>query len=478
MNEMILYFLDPDLSVVRVIASVTSEEGRGLGGVLPLPEAGGNAMASKWASMEEIRIINQPDSDPLLAEFFQTLGRSLDFSHMLMRLELEANRVGALSVFASGTDKYTDDHAKLLLLLHEPFAIAMANALEHQEVLRLKDILVDDNRYLQRQVLSFSGSEIIGADFGLKAVMNMVRQVAPLDSPVLLLGETGTGKEAIATAIHRFSPRREGPFIRVNCGAIPDSLIDSELFGHEKGAFTGAITQKRGRFERAHSGTIFLDEVGELPPQAQVRLLNVLQNREIERVGGTESIPVDIRILSATNRNLQAMVASGQFREDLWFRLNVFPIMIPPLRQRKEDIAALVHHFIEQKSVDLKLDVRPKLAPGSLDRLMDYNWPGNVRELQNLVERALIQHRGGALVFDMLSVPQLQGREVLETGEQDRTILPLAEMNSRHIRRALELSGGKINGAGGAAELLAVHPNTLRTRMEKLGIPYKKRKSA
>jgi transcriptional regulator with GAF, ATPase, and Fis domain len=436
-------------------------------------------MASKWASMEEIRIINQPDSDPLLAEFFQTLGRTLDFSLMLMRLELEANRVGALSVFASGTDQYTDEHAKLLLLLHEPFAIAMANALEHQEVLRLKDILVDDNRYLQRQLLSFSGSEIIGADFGLKAVMNMVRQVAPLDSPVLLLGETGTGKEAIATAIHRFSPRREGPFIRVNCGAIPDSLIDSELFGHEKGAFTGAISQKRGRFERAHSGTIFLDEIGELPPQAQVRLLNVLQNREIERVGGTESIPVDIRILSATNRNLQAMVASGQFREDLWFRLNVFPIMIPPLRQRKGDIPALVHHFIEQKSVDLKLDVRPKLAPGALDRLMDYNWPGNVRELQNLVERALIQHRGGALVFDTLSVPQLQqGREMLQTGEQDLSLLTLDAMTSRHIRRALELSGGKINGAGGAAELLAVHPNTLRARMEKLSIPYKRTKSA
>jgi transcriptional regulator with GAF, ATPase, and Fis domain len=429
--------------------------------------------------MEEIRIINQPDSEPFIGEFFQTLGRSLDFSLMLMRLELEANRVGALAVFASGTDQYTDEHAKLLLLLHEPFAIAMANALEHQEVLRLKDILVDDNRYLQRQLLSFSGSEIIGADFGLKAVMNMVRQVAPLDSPVLLLGETGTGKEVIATAIHYFSPRREGPFIRVNCGAIPESLMDSELFGYEKGAFTGAITQKRGRFERAHTGTIFLDEIGELPPQAQVRLLHVLQNREIERVGGTEPIPVDIRILSATNRNLQTMVASGEFREDLWFRLNVFPIMIPPLRQRKEDIPALVHHFIEQKSVDLKLGVRPKLAPGSLDRLKDYNWPGNVRELQNLVERALIQHRGGALVFDTLSVPQLQqGREMLETGEQDPTLLTLDAMTSRHIRRALELSSGKINGPGGAAELLAVHPNTLRTRMEKLGVPYKRRKSA
>jgi hydrogenase-4 transcriptional activator len=204
----------------------------------------------------------------------------------------------------------------------------------------------------------------------------------------------------------------------------------------------------------------------------------VLQNREIERVGGTEPIPVDIRIVSATNRNLQAMVASGEFREDLWFRLNVFPIMIPPLRQRKEDIPALVHHFIEQKSVDIKLDARPKLAPGSLDRLMDYNWPGNVRELQNLVERALIQHRGGALVFDTLSVPQQQGREMLETGEHDLTLLTLDAMTSRHIGRALELSGGKINGPGGAAELLAVHPNTLRTRMEKLGVPYKRRKSA
>jgi transcriptional regulator with PAS, ATPase and Fis domain len=173
------------------------------------------------------------------------------------------------------------------------------------------------------------------------------------------------------------------------------------------------------------------------------------------------------------------MVASGQFREDLWFRLNVFPIMIPPLRQRKGDIPALVHHFIEQKSVDLKLDVRPKLAPGALDRLMDYNWPGNVRELQNLVERALIQHRGGALVFDTLSVPQLQqGREMLQTGEQDLSLLTLDAMTSRHIRRALELSGGKINGAGGAAELLAVHPNTLRARMEKLSIPYKRTKSA
>jgi len=477
-THMSLDLLDPDLNIVRLIALVSSEGGEGFGRILPLPEEGRDERASRWASMEEIRIINQPASESHIRKVLQALGRSLDVSLMVMRLELEGNRVGSLSLMASGTEQYTDEHANSLLLLREPFAIAMANALEHQEVLRLKDILVDDNRYLQRQLLDFSESEIIGADFGLKAVMNMVRQVATLDSPVLLLGETGTGKEVIATAIHYFSPRREGPFIKVNCGAIPESLMDSELFGHEKGAFTGAITQKRGRFERAHTGTIFLDEIGELPPQAQVRLLHVLQNREIERVGGTESILVDIRIISASNRNLQAMVASGQFREDLWFRLNVFPIMIPPLRQRKEDIPALVYHFIEKKSVELKLGVTPKLAPGVLDRLRDYDWPGNVRELQNLVERALIQHGGGPLTFAKLSVPQQQEHEMLGAGGEDRTVLPLAEMNSRYIRRALELSGGKINGPGGAAELLAVHPNTLRKRMEKLGIPYKRRKSA
>jgi transcriptional regulator with GAF, ATPase, and Fis domain len=478
LTHMSLHLLDPGLNVVRLIASFTAEGGEGFGRILPLPEEGRNERASRWASMEEIRIINRPDSELHIRKLFQALGRSLDVSLMVMRLELEGSRVGSLSLMASGTEQYTDEHAKLLLLLREPFAIAMANALEHQEVLRLKDILVDDNRYLQRQLLSFSGSEIIGADFGLKRVMNMVRQVATLDSPVLLLGETGTGKEVIATAIHYSSPRREGPFIKVNCGAIPESLMDSELFGHEKGAFTGAITQKRGRFERADRGTIFLDEIGELPPQAQVRLLHVLQNREIERVGGTESIPVDIRILFASNRDLEAMVNSGRFREDLWFRLNVFPIRIPPLRQRKEDIPALVHHFIEKKSVELKLGVRPKLGPGALDQLRDYDWPGNVRELQNVVERALIQHGGGTLAFAELSLPRQQAHEMVGAEEQDRAILPLDEINSRYIRRVLELSNGKINGPGGAAELLAVHPNTLRKKMEKLGIPYKRKKSA
>jgi transcriptional regulator with GAF, ATPase, and Fis domain len=306
--------------------------------------------------------------------------------------------------------------------------------------------------------------------------MEMVQQVAPLDSPVLLLGETGTGKEVIANAIHYSSPRKDGPFIKVNCGAIPETLLDSELFGHERGAFTGAISQRRGRFERADRGTIFLDEIGELPPQAQVRLLNVLQRKEIERVGGGSPIPVDTRIISATNRNLEGMIASGRFREDLWFRLNVFPIMIPPLRQRKEDIPALVHYFIDRKSLVLKLAERPVLAPGAIDRLIAYDWPGNVRELENMIERALIQRRKGVLSFEtLLPSAAAGGRKGVEDVGRNRALPSLDEMAVRHIRRALKVARGKINGPGGAAQILGLHPNTLRKRMTKLGIPFGRR---
>ena len=248
----------------------------------------------------------------------------------------------------------------------------------------------DDNRYLQKEMMYLTGDTIIGARFGLKEVMRMVEHVAPTNSPVMIIGETGTGKEVIANAIHLSSKRKGSAFVKINCGAIPDSLIDSELFGHEKGAFTGAISQKKGRFERAHNGTIFLDEVGELPLQAQVRLLRVLQQHEIERVGGSQTIPVDVRIITATHKNLEEMVRIGQFREDLWFRLNVFPIIIPPLHQRTIDIPALVDYFLEQKSMDMKIRKLPSLAPGAIEKLLTYDWPGNVRELEYLVERTLI----------------------------------------------------------------------------------------
>jgi len=471
-STMTLHLLDPGRNVVHSIASVASERGQDFGRMIPMPEEGRDERAFRWASAEKITIINRPDCDPDTRKVLQTLGRSLDISIILLRLELQGNRVGTLAIMTEGTDQYTHEHASLLLMLHEPFAIAMANALKHQEVLKLKNMLADDNRYLHRQILELSGAEIVGADFGLREVMQMVQQVAHLESPVLLLGETGVGKEVIANAIHYSSPRRDRPFIKVNCGAIPESLLDSELFGHEKGAFTGAITQKRGRFERADRGTIFLDEIGELLPQAQVRLLHVLQNKEIERVGGTKSIPVDIRIISATNRNLNELVKSAQFREDLWFRLNVFPIMIPPLRQRKEDIPALMHHFIEQKAKELKLPLTPAVAPGAVHQLMDYDWPGNVRELENIVERALIRHRDGLLTFEDLVFPQQKRKEIPQAGNQEHGILELDELNAFHIRRILKLTKGKINGPGGAAELLQIHPNTLRKRMDKLGIPF------
>jgi transcriptional regulator with GAF, ATPase, and Fis domain len=483
MSRMYLHIYDADLNLTRLVAAVRDDMVEEPERILYLPEKGRNERAAELMvdllnNGDVIRFRNQPDPEAGIPEILERFGLNAETSLMNMLLKLvKGKQVGSLVVFADGLNRYTDEHAGLLKLLHRPFAIAISNALELREVIRLKDMLADDNRYLFEELRSASGDEIVGSDFGLKAVMSMVQQVAPRKIPVLLLGETGTGKELIANAIHYSSPRKDGPFIKVNCGAIPETLLDSELFGHEKGAFTGAASQKRGRFERADKGTIFLDEIGELPAQAQVRLLRVLQEKEIERVGGSTSIPVDVRIISATNRNLQEMVASGRFREDLWFRVNVFPIMIPPLRQRREDIPALVHHFIERKSKELKLAKRPVLVPGALDRLMAYNWPGNIRELENVIERALIQSRGDMLSFEALSGPQVPvGREVMREAGSDFALPSLDKINAQHIRQALEMAGGKINGPGGAAQLLGLHPNTLRSRMLKLGIPYGRRR--
>jgi transcriptional regulator with GAF, ATPase, and Fis domain len=235
------------------------------------------------------------------------------------------------------------------------------------------------------------------------------------------------------------------------------------------------LSQKRGRFERANRGTIFLDEIGELPRPAQVRLLRVLQNREIERVGGTKIVPLDIRIIAATNRNLQEMVKKGDFREDLWFRLNVFPLLIPPLRLRIEDIPALVQHFTERKTRELKLKETPDLSPGAIDSLMAYNWPGNVRELENVIERAMILHMSGPLWFDDLGLSQIEPVN-LAYGVHTEEMLKLDDLVKRHIQSALKLTGGKIHGPGGAGEVLGVNPDTLRYRMKKLGIPFQKKK--
>lgn len=375
-------------------------------------------------------------------------------------------------------EKYSDEHVRLFTLLKEPFAIAVSNYMRYREVLRLKEILADDNRYLQDELRQQTGDEIVGANFGLKQVMEMVAQVAPLTSPVLLLGETGAGKEVIATAIHNLSPRRNGPFIKVNCGAIPESLMDSELFGHEKGAFTGALFQKRGRFERAKGGTIFLDEIGELTPGAQIRLLRVIQEKEIERIGGSETLQVDIRVIAATHRNLEAMLAESKFREDLYFRLRVFPIVIPPLRDRRADIPALVQHFMMKKAREMGLVEVPTLASGAIDKLMHYHWPGNIRELQNAIERALILSGERPLAFDDLGETARNAAPAALLSRDDRDVYGLDQAISRHIMQALEATGGRVGGEKGTAKLLNMNPSTLRTKMRKLGISFGRKGTA
>jgi transcriptional regulator with GAF, ATPase, and Fis domain len=470
---------EPDLGGMRVIARARSDGATRMDVRVPLPAQAVAAMeqvrgAFRAGALPPIFVIHDSDDEPVTAAMLEILGEPAS-SAMSLPLVVEGLPLGTLAVLAEGRDRYTDEHAHLYALLKEPFFVAVSNTVRHRQVVELKELLADDNRYLQRELRQLTGQEIIGADFGLKPVMQMVRQVASLDSPVLLLGETGVGKDVIAHAIHASSGRRDGPFIPVNCGAIPDSLIDSELFGHEKGAFTGALARKRGRFERAHGGTIFLDEIGELPPQAQVRLLRVLQERAIERVGGDRTIPVDIRILAATHRDLPGMVDASTFREDLWFRLNVFPITLPPLRQRTVDVPALVTHFVRRKARQQRLRAIPELAPGAMEQLMGYRWPGNIRELENVVERALILDPRGPLTFDGL-VQGDRPAPALIAGAPD-TALTLDEAMAAHIRAVLADVGGRVHGAGGAADRLGLKPSTLRSRMDKLGIEYGRRRA-
>ena len=393
-------------------------------------------------------------------------------------LYIETHVLGGLILEKAEPNFYTEEHAELAKLLSKPFSIALANCLKHDEILRLNEIMTSDKEYLQQEILQLSGDKIIGADYGLKEVMEKVRQVSKTSSPVLLLGETGAGKDIIANAIHYSSSRKDKPFIKVNSGAIPESLIDSELFGHEKGAFTGADKQKRGRFERADKGSLFLDEIGELPPNVQIRLLRVLQNREFERVGGTDSVPIDVRIIAATHQDLEKMISEGTFREDLLFRLNVFPRTIPALRERKQDIPSLVNHFIHRKSIELKKNSVPAIDAESLRALIDYSWPGNVRELENIIERAMILHTKGPLKILLDTCPGKQSSvtDSPDNGESEgkKKILPLDQYTKEYIRKILKITGGKIHGPRGAAELLGIKATTLRYKMDKLGIEYKK----
>lgn len=476
-DAVFLEYFDTGLEAMRTIARADIAKGYCLDLITPLPVTEREGLVyDNQQDVGSVTIINRPAENSLSTAMLRFHGLDeKSVSLLLMQLMSKQGIMGGIAFIADGLDRYTDYHARLISLLGKPLNIALANSLVHREVIQLRDRLADDNRYLNQELIRISGDEIIGADFGLRDLMQLVRQVAPTDSPVLLTGETGVGKDVIANAIHLGSPRREGPFIPVNCGAIPTPLLDSELFGHEKGAFTGALALKRGRFERADGGTILLDEIGEMPLDAQVRLLRVIQHREVERLGGTERIPVDIRIIAATNKDLAAMVREGRFREDLWFRLNVFPINVPPLRHRRSDIPALVQYVVDRKAKELKIDTTPRLAPGAIDLLMDYHWPGNVRELENIIERAMILHRGGPLRFEGLDSMSSKSSHSDAIKENTHSI-ELDAVVKRHILRILRMTGGKIHGQGGAGELLAINPNTLRYKMKKLGIPFQRHK--
>lgn len=389
---------------------------------------------------------------------------------------------GALILVGAPGKPLRAAHQQMLKAMLEPFSVALENDRRLHELLALREAAEADRRSLLSRLGRENVNEaIVGADSGLRHVMQRAELVAQSDVPVLILGETGTGKEVVARAIHTRSSRASGPFIRVNCGAIPSELLDSQLFGHEKGSFTGASDTRKGWFERADGGTLFLDEMGELPLAAQVRLLRVLQDGFIERVGGQQPIRVDVRIVAATHRDLASMVTAGSFREDLWYRINVFPILLPRLRERLEDIPALARHFAQRAATRFGLSyVEP--SPEDLVALQSYAWPGNIRELGAVIDRAAILGDGKRL--DVALALGFSGASRLPVATTvaptfDPLVRPavssittLDDAMKQHIERALAATRGRIEGTRGAAALLGINPHTLRARMRKLDLDW------
>jgi formate hydrogenlyase transcriptional activator len=406
-------------------------------------------------------------------------------AHCLIPLVSRDRPVGVL-ILARRGEGFTDEDVDFLREASGQIAIAIENALAYHEISQLKDKLAQEKLYLEEEIRSEMNFEnIIGNSPALKHVLELVETVATSDSTVLLLGETGTGKELIARAIHDRSRRKERTFVKLNCAAIPTGLLESELFGHEKGAFTGAITQKVGRMELADQGTLFLDEVGDIPIEIQPKLLRALQEREFERLGSTHTRKVNLRLVAATNRDLEKMIADREFRSDLYYRLHVFPIRIPPLRERKEDIPQLVSYFVQKfaKQMQKKIDA---ISPAVMKGLTAWDWPGNIRELENFIERAVIVTRGKSLEAPVGELRKTNTVEIprsedlkLEPIARERTSSPsdrasVADEFERRQRddiiRALSECKGRVGGADGAAAQLGMNRTTLLARMKKFGI--------
>jgi formate hydrogenlyase transcriptional activator len=407
-------------------------------------------------------------------------------------LILAGRSIGTLNLASNGAEEYSDADGQLLQEVANQVALAVENMKAYEEIRALHARLEKENVYLREEIRSeHNFREIVGSSVPLREVLEKAERVAPLDSTVLIYGETGTGKELIARAIHDCSNRKNRALVKLNCSAISAGLVESELFGHMRGAFTGALERHIGRFELADGGTLFLDEVSELSLETQVKLLRVLQEGEFEPVGSNKTIRVNVRIIAATNRKLEECVASGRFRSDLFYRLNVFPLEVPPLRNRRSDIPQLVNFFLKRfaNKFGRKIDPAPQ---ETMDLLMDYSWPGNIRELQNIIERAVVLAAGPVLTVDPAFFPRTSTADDLRCAsslEPQRVVSPatendarsaeasfpsLEEMERNHIFAALDRSAGVIDGPKGAARILNLHANTLRSKMSKLGIERKR----
>jgi transcriptional regulator with GAF, ATPase, and Fis domain len=431
-----------------------------------------------WCQAGRVEVGQTSD---LVQRFPKLLPQGIDGDMLAAPLNTAEGPAGVFVVLAPPGQTFRSAHKELAAALREPLAVALENDRRLRELTALREAVEADNRSLLSRLGRHDISDsIVGAETGLKEVMEQIDLVARSDTPVLVLGETGSGKEVVARAIHTRSRRASAPFLRVNCGAIPPDLIDSELFGHERGSFTGAVGVRQGWFERANGGTLFLDECGELPLAVQVRLLRILQDGSFERVGGERQLHADVRIVAATHRDLHGMVTAGRFREDLWYRIAVFPIRLPPLRERRDDIPPLAAHFALRAAK--RLGTAP-LIPSTEDvgLLVNYPWPGNVRELAAVIERAAILGGGQHLaVAQALGTPAPQPRPLPDTtapgppslSEPPRMTLDAAM--ARHIEQALVRTHGRIEGPDGAAELLDINPHTLRARMRKLGIDWRR----
>jgi formate hydrogenlyase transcriptional activator len=388
-------------------------------------------------------------------------------SYCFLPLTTVRRRLGALVFTSKHPGTYERSDLPFLQLVASQVGVVVDNALAWEEIRALRDKLASEKAYLEEEVRTECDfGDIVGENAALRGILNQVETVAPTGSTVLIRGETGTGKELIARAVHDSSQRKDRTFVKLNCAAIPTGLLESELFGHEKGAFTGAIKQKIGRFELAHQGTVFLDEVGDIPLELQPKLLRVLQEQEFERLGGTKTIRVNVRVVAATNRDLMEMIAEGRFRRDLYYRLNVFPIALPPLRERTDDIPRLVRHFTQgfARRIGRRIDTIPSSI---MDALVHYPWPGNVRELQNVIERAVILSKGPTLQVALADLQPAPATEPTAAASVSHT---LSDAEREHILRVVREADWVLGGPKGAAVRLGMKRSTLHWKMKKLGI--------